>query len=90
MTELKDTIAREIQELETWRDRLRVRAHLLKSEMRDTWMRIEGHWPEIEQKFRELDKPSRGAFEELGKSLKGMLGEIRADYRRIEEQEAKG
>jgi hypothetical protein len=84
MTHIKETIGREITELLGWRDRLKVRAHLAKNDLKDAWDRIEGHWPEIQSKFKELDRPSIGKIEEIGKALKSTLDEIRSEYRRIE------
>jgi hypothetical protein len=84
MMDIKETISREIQDLSTRRDKLRVRAHLFKNELHDAWQKIEAHWPEIEMKFKELDKPSLGAIEEIGKALKSLLTEIKSEFRRIE------
>lgn len=84
MNNIKETIGREIQELEQYRDRLRVKAHLAKNDLKDAWDRIEGHWPEVQAKFKEMEKPSMAALNDIGDSLKKMLSEIRSEYRRIE------
>jgi hypothetical protein len=84
MIDIKETIAREIQDLEAYRDRLKVKAHLAKSDLKDAWDRVEGHWPEVQAKFKEMEKPSLAAISEIGDALKGMLSEIRSEYRRID------
>jgi hypothetical protein len=81
---IKESIGKEINELETYRDRLRVKAHLAKNDLKDAWDRVESHWPEVQAKFKELDKPSLAAIGEIGDALKKMLSEIRSEYRRID------
>jgi hypothetical protein len=89
MIDIKETIGREIQELQAYRDRLKIKAHLAKNDLKDAWDRVEGHWPEVQAKFKEMDKPSLAAISEIGDALKGMLSEIRSEYRRIDGQEDK-
>ena len=84
MANIKQTIGREIQDLETYRDRLRLKAHLAKSDFKDAWDRIEGRWPEVQAKFKEMEKPSLAGLSEIGDALKGMLSEIRSEYHRID------
>jgi chromosome segregation ATPase len=87
MTHIKETLGREIQDLLALRDQLKVKMKLAKSELRESWEKIERHWPDVQQKFRDLDKPSLSTLEELGKSLMSALSEIRREYRRIERGE---
>jgi len=76
---LEQALARLRQE----RDELRVRAHLLKAEVKEEWDDVERKWEQVE--FR-LERVRAGASEsagEIGAALSQLGEEIGNAYRRI-------
>jgi chromosome segregation ATPase len=65
------------------RDELRVRAHLLKAELRDEWQEIEEKWKHLEPKLERLKAGARESVGDIGAATRQLGEEIGNAYRRI-------
>ena len=72
-----------VDKLKTERDELRVRAHLLKSELRDELDALESKWDHLESRMGQLQEASKESAEEVGAAVKQLTEELAAGYRRI-------
>jgi len=78
-----DQMERFVNKLREERDELRVRAHLLRAELRDEWEEVEHKWRELEPRLERLREASRNSAEELGAAAEQLGEEIARAYRRI-------
>jgi len=76
---LKELLARLRQE----RDELRLRTHLLKSELLEEWNEVELKWGRLESKVERAHDTAREAAGEIGIASKLVIDEIADAYRRI-------
>lgn len=83
MTDLEDRLEQLVGRLREERDELRVRAHLLRAELRDEWDEVERKWEHLEPKLERLRDSARASSADIGAAA-GQLGEeIAHAYRRI-------
>ena len=80
---INDRINDELDDLRGLRDELKVRAHLVKAEIRDQWEELEKKFQEVEGRAKVVAKESEGSLESIGEAAKGLLGEIGDGYKRI-------
>lgn len=78
-TRLRQLISR----LQTERDELRVRAHLLKTEMRDEWEAVEAKWEKLEPKLERLRDGAKESAGDVGAAVSQLGEEIAHTYRRL-------
>lgn len=76
---LDDLAARLRQE----RDELRVRAHLLKAELRDEWNDLERRWNHLEPRLERLREGARESAEDIGAAVQQLGEELVHAYRRL-------
>ncbi len=69
--------------LQQERDELRVRAHLLKAELREEWDEVESKWDHIEPRLEHLAKDTKDSAEDIGAAVSQVGEEIAHAYRRI-------
>ncbi|MEZ5558175.1 MAG: hypothetical protein R3E86_06460 [Pseudomonadales bacterium] len=72
-----------VEQLQQERDELRVRAHLLKAELRDEWDEVEHKWGQIEPKLEHLRDSSKASAEDIGAAVAMVGEEIAHAYKRI-------
>jgi hypothetical protein len=77
---LKEAISHEFNDVKRRRDELRVQAHLARADAKDALDRIESRWPELERKLKELEQSSSKAVDEIAKSARRLIDEIKADF----------
>lgn len=65
------------------RDELRVRAHLLKAELRDEWDEAEQKWEHVESRLEHLGKGAKDSTEDIGAAISQVGEEIARAYRRM-------
>lgn len=74
------TLREDIESVERLRDELRVRAHLMKAELRDRWRGLERRWDEYRA------NPAHGPVvvaSELVSEIKGAYEELRSDLAKL-------
>lgn len=83
MTDLDDRLERLVQTLREERDELRVRAHLLRAELRDEWDDVEQKWEHLEPKLERFRDSARESADDLGAAVSQLGEEIAHAYRRM-------
>lgn len=84
MTDDQETrLNKMVERLRQERDELRVRAHLLKAELRDEWDEVEGKWEHVESRLEHLAKNAKDSGEDIGAALSQVGEEIARAYRRM-------
>jgi hypothetical protein len=82
-------IRKEIDDLQTMREQLRLQLHLGSAELKKRWDHVETRWPEIESRLRLVGDKAEEAFE----AQRALLQEIRSAYqdlrKRLSERPAK-
>ena len=73
-------VEKDFEQLKRIRDELRLKLHLGKAEVKDTWERLEAQWPKVEEKLKALESESQKAGSEITKAAKAVLDEIRKGY----------
>jgi len=82
-SDLEKKLEELVGQLRQERDELRVRAHLLKAELRDEWEQVERKWEHIEPKLERLRDSTRESAGEIGAAASQLGEEIANAYRRI-------
>lgn len=83
MSDFEDRLERFVDKLRQERDDLRVRAHLLRAELRDEWEDVEHKWHELEPRLERLRDASRESSGEIGAAIEQLGEEIGHAYRRL-------
>lgn len=83
MSSIKETLERELDQLQQTRDELRVKLHLAKADARDEWERLETKWESVEQELRRLSKQSKQPLNEMADAARNLMGELKAGYTRL-------
>jgi hypothetical protein len=83
MTDWKDRLEQEVENLKTARDELRVQLHLAKQEATEAWEHAEKRWTEVEAKLKQVGRLSEEPLQEIGDAARKLLHEIREGYERV-------
>jgi CBS domain-containing protein len=83
VTEMKDRVQREIEELRGVRDDLKVRIHLAKADAKDLWEKLEKQLHQLEAKGRQLSQATKEPLRDVRDATRLLIDEIREGYRRI-------
>lgn len=75
----------EYESLAQLRDEVRVKAHLLKAELRDQFHDLEHRWEALERDTRPIRDAVGSSAKELGASTRTVLDSLVQGYRRIRE-----
>jgi hypothetical protein len=73
----------DVKSVEQMRDELRLKAHLLRADLRDQWDRLEKQWEALERDLRPVREAVGTTAKELGTSSGEVLKTVRAGYARI-------
>ncbi len=80
MTTIKELFAKELAELETLRDEIRVKAHLARADFKDELAKVEAHWPAVEKVARDIEATSAEVGQQLEKAGRDAFAELRKGY----------
>jgi CBS domain-containing protein len=83
VSEMKERVQKEIEELRGMRDDLKVRIHLAKADARDLWEKLEKQLHGLEAKGRQLSHASEEPLRDVRDAARLLIDEIRDGYRRI-------
>ena len=81
VSDWKDRLEKEIEELRRVRDELRVRMHLARADAKDLWDRLEKRFSELETHARRAAQRTEAPLHELGDAAKHLVDELRTGYR---------
>ena len=73
----------DVDSIQQMRDELRVKAALLRADLRDQWERLEKQWGEVERDLRPVRDAVGATAKEIGASTAQLLTTLRAGYARI-------
>jgi gas vesicle protein len=84
MTDLKNKLQSEFEDLKRLRDEVRVQAKLGEAEAKKLWERVEGQWPEVERKLRDfesqVDEASGEAAHRVLKATRDLYEDVRRRF----------
>lgn len=83
VTDWKERMEKELDELRRVRDELRVRMHLARADARDLWERLERRFSELETHARRAAQRTEGPLHELGEAARHLAEELRNGYREL-------
>ena len=72
------------------RDEIRVKAHLLRADLRDEWDALETRWDTLERETRPVREAVGASAHELGTSTRALLASVGQGYRRIRDSFSAG
>lgn len=80
---VKQDVIETVERLKTERDEIRVKAHLLKAELRDEWDEVESKWRYLEERMERRSKTALHAVEDVNDAVKKACEDIADAYRRM-------
>ena len=80
---LAERLERELEDLRTTRDELRVRLHLGKLEAQEQWKQIEKQWQHLESKLKLAGETGREIAEDMGDATRLAVEELKEGYERL-------
>ena len=83
MSDLDDALSREVDQLKTLRDELRVQMHLAKKEAQQVWSAAEKNWEHLESRLHQIKCQSEEPLEKVADASRNLVHEIGEAYRTI-------
>ena len=83
MADVGEILAKELDQLRTVRDELRVKLHLGGAEAKERWEQLEKSWSQAEAKLRRLRDESKEDLDHVSEAARNLLNEIRAGYEHV-------
>lgn len=80
MTTLKALFSKELQDLKTLRDELRVKAHLARADLGDELDKLETKWPAVEQAAKAFEATTMEVGTQVEKVAREALSDLRRAY----------
>ncbi len=75
----------DVSSVRQMRDELRLKAHLLRSDLRDQLDRLEHQWGELERDLKPVGSAVGTSAKELSASAKDLLETLKAGYARVKD-----
>jgi len=80
---LRDRLEKELEDLRTTRDELRVRMHLGKMDAQEQWEQIEKQWQHVESKLKVAGEAGREIAEDVGEAANLAIEEMKEGYAKL-------
>jgi len=80
---LRERLEKELEDLRTTRDELRVRVHLGKMDAQAQWDQIEKQWQHVESKLKIAGEAGREIAADVGEAAGLAIEEMKAGYARL-------
>ena len=80
---LRDRLEKELEDLRTTRDELRVRMHLGKMDAQEQWEQIEKQWQHVEAKLKVAGEAGREIAEDVGEAANLAIEEMKEGYEKL-------
>jgi SMC interacting uncharacterized protein involved in chromosome segregation len=80
---LRERLERELEDLRTTRDELRVRVHLGKMGAEEQWEQVEKQLQHVESKLKVVGEAGREIAEEVGEAANLAIEEIKEGYAKL-------
>ncbi len=75
----------DVKDLGQLRDELKLKAHLLKSELKDQWNDLEKKWDELGSQMHPVKEAAGESAKELGSAMESLVAALKKGYERIKE-----
>ena len=83
MSDFRDRIDEELDQLRTLRDEIQVQAHLGRAEVRELWEEAERRWQRLESEVDVIRKQAKEPLEQIGDAAEQLVGELKSGYERL-------
>ena len=80
MATIKELFAKELAELETLRDEIKVKAHLARADFKDEVAKLETQWPAVEKVAKDIEAASAEVATQLEKAGREVFADLRKGY----------
>lgn len=80
MATIKELFAKELAELETLRDEIKVKAHLARADFKDEVAKVEAQWPAVEKVAKDIEAASAEVAAQLEKAGREVFADLRKGY----------
>jgi hypothetical protein len=80
---LAERLERELEDLRTTRDELRVRLHLGRLDVQRQWEQIEKQWQHVESKLKLAGETGREIAEDVGEATRLAVEELKEGYEKL-------
>lgn len=80
MATLKEYFSKELSELQTLRDELRLKAHLAKADFKDELTKLDAKWPAVEKAAQDIEAASAEVGTQIEKAAKEVFADLRKAY----------
>ena len=80
---LRERLEKELEDLRTTRDELRVRLHLGRLDAQSQWEQIEKQWQHVESKFKHAGEAGREIAEDIGEATSLAVEELKEAYEKL-------
>jgi len=80
---LRERLEKELEDLRTTRDELRVRVHLGKLDAEEQWEQIEKQWQHVESKLKLVGEAGREVAEDVGEATSLAVEELKQGYAKL-------
>lgn len=75
----------DVKNLEQLRDELKLKAHLLATELKDQWRDLEKKWEELGNELGPVRQAAGESAQELGSAAQGLMAALKKGYQRIKD-----
>lgn len=76
--------------MKTWRDEFKLKAHLLRAEIKDEWEELEDKWKELNHSLKQMDASAGGIKEEVKSNAKKLAAQLHDRYSKIKKSFTEG
>ncbi len=83
MSEIKNQLEEELDNVRAMRDDLRVRLHLGGAELRDQWDKLERGWQHVEGRLKVIGNESDEVASEIRETLHVLAEQLKDGYERV-------
>lgn len=80
---IKDELHEMRQTLSTERDRLKLKSHLLKAELKEEWDEIEEKWQDFEARTSQKKRAAEETADDLAQATRTLGQDVKAAYQRF-------
>ncbi len=81
--DLREKLERELEDLRTTRDELKLRLHLGKLDAQDEWEKIEKQWQHVESKLKLAGETGREVAADIGEAASLAVEEMKEGYAKL-------
>jgi hypothetical protein len=82
----KEILERDLNQLSAARDELRVQMQLAKAELKDEWSKLEDKYQRATSELRRVGDSTKEPAREISQAARMLLDEIKHGYTRVKEQ----